>query len=54
MATRTVARRTPLLMMRTRGLVGPAIHQGKKSASPTSRKGVKSNGNYILYKQNNP
>ena len=50
--------RRPLLMMRGRGLVGPAVQKSKgkavKPATPTQRSGVKSAGNYILYKVNNP
>ena len=51
---RTVAKRTPLMMMRTRGLIGPGVHKGKKAASPKSRSGVKPVGNFIIFKQNNP
>lgn len=46
--------RKPLLMMRTRSLIGPGIKQGKKLATAKNRAGVKPVGNYILYKQNNP
>lgn len=46
--------RTPLLMMRGRGLIGPGIQKGKKAATPSNRSGAKSAGNFILYKVNNP
>lgn len=47
--------RRALIMHRTRGLLGPGVQQGSyKVASPTSRKGVKPVGNYIIYKQLNP
>ncbi len=47
--------RRALVMMRTRGLLGPAVQQGGyKVASPTQRSGVKPVGNFIIYKINNP
>lgn len=49
-----IANRKPLLMMRTRGLVGPGVQRGKKAATVGARSGVKAVGNYIVYKINNP
>ena len=46
--------RTPLLMMRTRSLIGPGVKQGKKLATSKKRAGQKPVGNFILYKINNP
>ena len=51
---RQIAKRKPLLMMRTRSLIGPGVQKGNKAASPKSRSGVKPVGNFILFKQNNP
>ena len=42
------------IMMRTKGLVQPFVKKGSKPATVTAPKGVKSNGNYIRYKQLNP
>ena len=45
-------------MMRTRGLIGPAVQKGKGKgkavATTKQRAGVKPVGNYIVYKINNP
>lgn len=54
MMTRQIAKRTPLLMMRGRGLIGPGVQKGNKLASPKAKSGVKPVGNFILYKINNP
>ena len=49
-----MAKYKPLLMMRTRGLVQPGVQRGKKAATPSNRKGVKTVGNFIVFKKNNP
>lgn len=41
--------------MRTRGLIGPGVKQGNKKLSTVkNRSGVKTVGNFIIYKLNNP
>lgn len=42
------------IMMRVRGLVQPFVKKGNKPATVKNPKGVKSNGNYIRYKELNP
>jgi hypothetical protein len=43
------------IMHRARGLLGPMVQKTSTSPSTVSSpKGVKSVGNYIVYKKNNP
>ena len=43
-----------LLMMRTKGLVQPFFQNGNKAATVKSPTAVKSNGNFIRFKELNP
>lgn len=47
--------RRPLIMLKTKGLLGPVV-QGKsgKPATNSNRSGVRSTGSYQIYKQLNP